>query len=100
MVRRACLMLRGLIICPDEGLTSRFEAALEDLGLVTITRKMDHYPSAIELLRYLRAHAPQIIFLSVASLTKAMDVAGEVEKNTPGVQIFAINDTVDPQLLL
>jgi pilus assembly protein CpaE len=27
-------------------------------------------------------------------------VAGEVEKNTPGVQIFAINDTVDPQLLL
>jgi pilus assembly protein CpaE len=93
-------MLRGLIICPDTGLTDRFEAALEDLGLVTVTRKMDHYPSAIELLRYLRAHAPQIIFLSVASLAKAMEVASEVEKNTPGVQIFAINDICDPQLLL
>src|SRR5271166_1268838 len=93
-------MLRGLVICPDVGLTDRFEAALEDLGLVTVTRKMDHYPSALELVRYLRAHAPQIIFLSVASLVKAMEVAAEVEKNTPGVQIFAINDTCDPQLLL
>ena len=93
-------MLRGLVICPDVGLTDRFEAALEDLGLVTVTRKMDHYPSALELVRYLRAHAPQIVFLSVASLTKAMEVATEVEKNTPGVQIFAINDICDPQLLL
>jgi pilus assembly protein CpaE len=93
-------MLRGLVICPDVGLTDRFEAALEDLGLVTVTRKMDHYPSALELVRYLRAHAPQIVFLSVASLTKAMEVAAEVEKNTPGVQIFAINDICDPQLLL
>jgi len=93
-------MLRGLIICPDEGLSERLEAALADLGLVTITRRMDHYPNAIELLRFLRAHAPQLIFLSVASLVKAMEVAAEVEKNTPGVQIFAVNDTCDPQLLL
>ncbi len=93
-------MLRGLIICPDEGLSERLESALADLGLVTITRRMDHYPNAIELLRFLRAHAPQLIFLSVASLVKAMEVAAEVEKNTPGVQIFAVNDTCDPQLLL
>jgi len=93
-------MLRGLIICPDAGLTERLESALADLGMVTVTRKMDHYPNALELLRFLRAHAPQIIFLSVASLVKAMEVGAEVNKNTPGVQIFAINDTCDPQLLL
>ena len=93
-------MLRGLIICPDEGLAERLEGALADLGKVAVTRKMTHYPSAIELLRFLRAHAPQLIFLSVASLVKAMEVAAEIEKHTPGVQIFAINETCDPQLLL
>lgn len=93
-------MLRGLIICPDEGLAERLEGALADLGMVAVTRKMTHYPSAIELLRFLRAHAPQLIFLSVASLVKAMEVAAEIEKHTPGVQIFAINETCDPQLLL
>ncbi|MBV9770625.1 MAG: hypothetical protein JOZ32_13705 [Bryobacterales bacterium] len=61
---------------------------------------MDRYPNALELLRFLRAHAPQVVFVSTESTSKAMEIASEVEKNTPGVQIVAVSRSVDPQILL
>jgi len=93
-------MLRGIIVCPDVDLNERLEALLGDLGIVTITRTLDRYPNTLELVRFLRAHAPQVIFLSTESTAKALDVAREVEKNTPGVQIVAVNRSMDPQILL
>ena len=93
-------MLRGIIICPDVDLNERLEAILTETGIVGITRTLDRYPSALELLRFLRAHAPQVIFVSTESTPKAMEIAREVEKNTPGVQIVAVSRFVDPQILL
>jgi pilus assembly protein CpaE len=93
-------MLRAIVICPDAEVNGRLESVLSEIGLVTVTRVMDHYPNGLELLRFLRAHAPQVIFLSTAALTKAGEVVREVEKNTPGVQIVAVGHTCDPQLLL
>src|SRR5271163_2995425 len=93
-------MLRGIIICPDVDLNERLEAILTEIGIVSVTRTLDRYPSGLELLRFLRAHAPQVVFVSTESTVKAMEVAREVEKNTPGVQIVAISRFVDPQILL
>jgi len=93
-------MLRGIIICPDVDLNERLEAILTEIGIVGITRTLDRYPSSLELLRFLRAHAPQVVFVSTESTAKAMEIAREVEKNTPGVQIVAISRFVDPQILL
>jgi len=93
-------MLRGIIICPDVDLNERLEAILTEIGIVSITRTLDRYPSSLELLRFLRAHAPQVVFVSTESTAKAMEIAREVEKSTPGVQIVAISRFVDPQILL
>ncbi len=93
-------MLRGIIICPDVDLIERLEATISEIGMVTITRTLDRYPTSLELLRFLRAHAPQVVFVSTESTAKAMEIAHEVEKNTPGVQIVAISRFVDPQILL
>jgi len=93
-------MLRGIIICPDVDLAERLDALLNDIGIVSITRTLDRYPNSLELVRFLRAHAPQVIFVSTESTTKAMEVAHEVEKNTPGVQIVAVSRFCDPQILL
>ncbi len=93
-------MLRGIIICPDVDLNERLEAILTEIGIVSVTRTLDRYPSSLELLRFLRAHAPQVIFVSTESTPKAMEIAREVEKNTPGVQIVAVSRFVDPQILL
>lgn len=93
-------MLRGIIICPDVDLAERLDSLLNDIGIVSITRTLDRYPNSLELVRFLRAHAPQVIFVSTESTSKAMEVAAEVEKNTPGVQIVAVSRFCDPQILL
>ena len=93
-------MLRGVVICPDSDLNERLESVLGDIGLVSITRTLDHYPSAVELVRFLRAHAPQLIFLSIDSMKKVLEIAHEVEKNAPGVQLVAVSRICNPQLLL
>jgi pilus assembly protein CpaE len=93
-------MLRGIIICPDVDLNERLEGILTEIGIVSVTRTLDRYPSGLELLRFLRAHAPQVVFVSTESTAKALEIARDVDKNTPGVQIVAVSRFVDPQILL
>jgi pilus assembly protein CpaE len=95
-----CVMLRGILICPDLDLNERLESILRDIGVVSIMRTLDHYPNSLELLRFLRAHAPQVIFVSTESTIKALETAREVEKNTPGIQVVAVSRFCDPQILL
>src|SRR5260221_14722992 len=93
-------MLRDILICPDADITWRLDSVLDEIGMVSIRRTLDHYPNSLELLRFLRAHAPQVIFLSTESMAKALEIANEVEKSTPGVQLVAVSRFVDPQILL
>ena len=93
-------MLRGIIICPDADLSERLEALLTEIGIVSVTRTLDRYPNSLELIRFLRAHAPQVIFISTESTPKALEIAKDVEKNTPGVQVVAVSRFCDPQILL
>jgi pilus assembly protein CpaE len=93
-------MLRGIIICPDVDLNERLEVVLTEIGIVSIARTLERYPNTLEMLRVVRAHAPQVIFVSTESTAKAMEIAREVEKNVPGVQIVAMSRFCDPQILL
>lgn len=93
-------MIRGIIICPDTDLTERLEAALADIGVVSLTRVLDHYPNSVELLRFMRAHAPHVIFLSTESMARALELVKEVELRAPGVQIVAMSRACDAQVLL
>ncbi len=93
-------MLRGIIICPDTDLSERLEALLNDIGIVSVARTLDRYPNSLELIRFLRAHAPQVVFISTESTPKALEIARDVEKNTPGVQVVAVSRFCDPQILL
>lgn len=93
-------MLRGVVICPDVELNERLEPALSELGIVAISRVMDHYPNAQELLRFLRAHAPQVAFVSTEDMNRACAVVREMEKRSPGIQTIAVGRACDPELLL
>lgn len=93
-------MLRAIIICPDVELNERLDAILNDIGIVAVTRTMDHYPNAQELLRFLRAHAPQVVFISAQAMPKANETVREIEKNMPGTQVIAVGRACDPQLLM
>jgi pilus assembly protein CpaE len=93
-------MLRGVIICGDQDLAERLEGALADVGHVGVVRTVDHYPDLVELTRLLRAAAPEVLFLSTESMTRATELVRQVEANTPGVQIIAISRASDPETLL
>jgi pilus assembly protein CpaE len=93
-------MLRGIIICPDVDLNERFQQLLSEVGYVHVTRALDRYPNSLELLRFLRAHGPHVIFIGVESIPKVLEIVREVDKQTPGVQIVALGRQADSQILL
>lgn len=92
-------MLRSIIISPDVELSGRLEAAVTWSQEVSVNRVLDQYPAAIDLVRTLRAHAPDILFLNFESLEKAQEVIAFVEKEAAGVQIIAFHRTCDAQIL-
>src|SRR5882762_6534201 len=93
-------MLRGAIICPDRELGDRLAGALLESHRVGIVRRLDAYPSAVDLARFLRAAAPEIVFLSIETRQQALETAKRIEEQAPGVQVVAINRTCDPPTLL
>jgi pilus assembly protein CpaE len=93
-------MLRGIAISPDQELSDQLEDLLTEVGHIGLVRKIEKYPAGIELSRFLRAHAPQVIFLSIENLAKAMDTISGIEATVPGMQIVAISRNCDPQTLL
>jgi len=72
-------MLRGAIICPDRELGDRLVTAILDSHQVGIVRRMEAYPNAIELGRFIRAAAPEVIFLSIESRQTALETAKQIE---------------------
>ncbi|HZU24083.1 MAG TPA: hypothetical protein VFA04_01090 [Bryobacteraceae bacterium] len=93
-------MLRGLTICPDVELCDRLTVALSELGLIHVTKSLDRYPNGHELMRYVRAHAPHVVFLSTESMGRAMEIMRELEAKMPGFQVVAVSRVCDPETLL
>lgn len=92
-------MLRGAIISPDQELSERLQAALEGQR-IAVLRRVYRYPNTVDLVRFLRAAAPQVVFLSVESRADALDVAARIAAGAPGTQVVALNRTCDPPTLL
>ena len=92
-------MLRSIIICPDAEVANRLGAALTATGEATVARILHRYPNAIDLVRTLRAHAPEAVFLCFEALDKAQEVVKFLETEASGIQIVAIHRHMDPKLL-
>ena len=92
-------MLRSIIICPDQELAQRLEAALAATYEVTNGRTLNRYPNAIDLVRTLRAHAPDVVFLSYESVEKAHEVVKFLHSESEGLQIVAFHRDCDARLL-
>jgi pilus assembly protein CpaE len=92
-------MLRSIIISPNVELALRLETAATRTGEISVNRVLHSYPSAIDLVRSLRAHAPDVLFLNFESLEKAQEIVGFVEKEADGLQIIAFHPVCDAKIL-
>jgi pilus assembly protein CpaE len=92
-------VLRCIIVSPDREMGAHLEGALLALGEVTICRTLPGYPGEVDLMRVLRAHGPQVIFLSFESVESALEVARLLEAHSTGVQVVGIHHSMDPMVL-
>ncbi len=92
-------MLRSIVICPDQELATRLESAIAATGEVSVGRTLHSYPSSVDLVRTLRAQAPEIVFMSFESLDKAVELVKFLESESGGTQIIAVHRTMDPKIL-
>lgn len=93
-------MLRSVIISPDAQLAERLEEVMLRTGRIGLVKSTDRYLAGHDLERFLRANAPQVIFVSTESLNSAIEVIAGAQAIFPGVQFVAIDRVADPNLLL
>src|SRR6266404_279702 len=92
-------MRNSIIICPDRELSQSLGAALERTGGVAVARVIEAYPNENELGRVVRAHAPEIVFLSFESPTTAQSVMRAIEAEGRAMQVVAIHRQCDAAML-
>ena len=93
-------MLRSVIISPDVELAERLEELMTRAGRVGVAKTIDRYFGGHDLERFLRANAPQVIFIGTESLSSAIEVIGAAQTVFPNVQFVAIDRVADPNILL
>ena len=93
-------MLRTVIIGPDARQAQLLEKALSALANeLTVSRVLLAYPDEGELIRTLRTHAPEVIFLSFEKGDFAMKVVERVGQEVEGVQFVAYHRDCDAATL-
>jgi hypothetical protein len=92
-------VLRSIIISPDAEMAHRLIAALELTGEVEVARTLDHYPTAIELIRSLRALATEILFVNFESLKKGLEIVQILDAENSPMQIVGFDRQLDPAML-
>ena len=93
-------MLRTVIIGPDARQAQQLEKALGALANeLTVSRTLHSYPDEGELIRTLRTHAPEVIFLSFEKSDFAIKVVERVNQEVEGVQFVAYHRDCDATTL-
>jgi pilus assembly protein CpaE len=93
-------MLRAVIVSPDAELGDRLADLIARAGRVALAKTINRYVAGYELERFLRGNAPQVIYLSIEDLARAMEVVRNVEEIMPHVQVVALDRSCDPAILL
>lgn len=72
-------MFQSIVISPDQELGNRLVAALQATEHVAVSKTFLSYPNEVDLIRTLRAHATEIVFLSFESPDDALEVLRVLE---------------------
>src|SRR6185369_2706106 len=93
-------MLRTIIIGPDAKQAQQLERAVSALANeVNVCRVLTSYPDENELVRNLRAHAPEVVFISFEHGESAAAVIARTLQEAEGVQFVAFHKVCDAMTL-
>src|ERR1700681_1356943 len=97
--KETSIALRSIIISPDHELGRRLTAALEATGQIEVDRTLDHYPTAIGLVRTLRALATDVVFINFESLKQGLEMVQILEADGGQRQIVGFQSHIDTAVL-
>lgn len=83
-------MIQAALICPDTDLRTQFEEMTTPASGVRVLRTFTYYPHDVELTRFLRAAAPDLIFLSLERPEPAMEVIKQAAQDAPATKVVTI----------
>jgi len=92
-------VFQSIVISPNDKMREQLVSALQATGEVTVARTMERYPTAIDLVRALRAHGVELLFLDFGSTEKALEIVELLERESNHVQIAAFHQDMDPMIL-
>jgi pilus assembly protein CpaE len=94
-------MLRAAVIASKPSITQQVREILAFNESVEIGRSLDFYPSEVEVIRFLQAHAPSIMFVDFESVETALGIVSVIERTHPGTQVIALQGgRYDPEVLM
>ena len=93
-------MLQSIILSPDRVLAAQLHAAIVQVGTASVVRVIDKYPTIMELSRIVRAHAPQVVFVTTESIEQVVTIAEHLEQILPGSQLIAAGKPLSPETLM
>ncbi len=93
-------MLRTIIISPERETADLLATTLGHFAPdVELFRVIHDYPAPLDLLRMLRACAPDVVFLSFENAALGAGTVRLLETQAPGLQVIGISKACDPNLL-
>jgi pilus assembly protein CpaE len=92
-------VFQSIVISPDQAVGDHLVEVLQATEHVVLAKTFRSYPNEMDLIRTLRAHAIQIVFLSFESPDDALEILRVLEKEAAHVQVAGFHKVMDPAVL-
>jgi pilus assembly protein CpaE len=99
LIEQGGKLFQSIVISPNDNMRGPLASALQATGYVNMARMMSTYPDRIDLMRALRAHAVELVFIDFAAVDNAMELAGFLEQEAGHVQVAAFHEVLDPLVM-
>lgn len=88
-------MLKTVLVCPNQALLGQLKDILVGSLSLQVARSYSHYPSELEITQCVRANQPDLMFIAMDTLDKALQVVTAVQADFPGLPLIAIDHGSD-----
>lgn len=82
--------MRAVVIHPEDVSRKAIDSELSGTGRVKVVASLNAYPSSSDLGRFLRLHSPDVIFLSLSDIAKALVLISKIRDLSPFIQFVSV----------
>ncbi|MEO8027136.1 MAG: hypothetical protein ABI823_11715, partial [Bryobacteraceae bacterium] len=90
--------MRAILICPEESLRTKFEAAAAEFERLSIFKILTAYPEVDVLRRLVRSSTPDVIFISHENAEVAESLNSALGKDFPRVPRIGLHTSQEPAI--